>query len=190
MDLRSPYALSITDLPRAEGSERVYEMQLGAPKDCGVELLTVPEGEPIELQLTLQSVSEGVLVQGVARTHAVGQCSRCLQELEVPMSETVAELVFYPQARQALADEGDEEAEEFPIIENDHIDLEPIIRDAIVLAMPFRPLCMPDCKGLCSGCGQRWDDLPDDHEHTVADPRFAALDALAAQLAQDESEAE
>lgn len=190
MELRSPYVISVIDLPRQEGSEREFSLTLSAPADCGVELLKVPENSPIELDMRLQSVSEGIFVQGQARTTAFGQCSRCLADLEVAMDEAIAELVFYPESRQALLDEGDEEADELPVVEDEHIDLEPIIRDALVLAMPFRPLCKPDCEGLCAECGERWEDLPDDHEHEFLDPRFSALDDLAAQLAKKEADSQ
>lgn len=185
--MSNPYIVSIVDLPRTEGAEREFRMELPAPAECGVALMGVPQGEPIEVDLRLQSVSEGVLVLGDARATAVGQCARCLRDLTVPMDEVVTELVFYPESRQALLDEGDEEAEDMPLVVDDRIDLEPIIRDALILSMPLSPLCRPDCPGLCSECGEPWDDLPADHKHEFLDPRFSALDALAAQLAGEEA---
>jgi len=49
------------------------------------------------------------------------------------------------------------------------------VRDAVVLSLPLTPLCRPDCAGLCAECGERLDDLPADHSHTVIDPRWLAL---------------
>ena len=60
----------------------------------------------------------------------------------------------------------------------DHLDLEPALRDAVVLALPLTPLCDEDCGGLCSTCGERLDDLPEDHSHDLVDPCWAALGAL------------
>ncbi|XCB30204.1 DUF177 domain-containing protein [Arcanobacterium hippocoleae] len=140
----------------------------------------------MQTTLNLQSVSEGVLVQGNVEAAAVGRCSRCLRDIHVQMNERVAELVFYPEKKQILLDDGDEEAEDFPIIEDNRIDLEPILRDALVLAMPFTPLCEPDCAGLCAECGEPWRDLPADHYHKHPDLRFAALDELRMKLAQAE----
>ena len=54
-----------------------------------------------------------------------------------------------------------------------------MVRDAVVLGLPWTPLCRPDCTGLCPTCGQRLDTLPDDHTHETIDPRWAALRALA-----------
>lgn len=188
MDFTSPYVISIVDLPRQEGSSRVLDLDVVVPAEVGLELLSIPEGDPLDLDIQLQSVSEGIFVTGSVSAHAVGQCSRCLTPIEMNMTEQIGELVFYPERKHALLDEGDEEAEDFPEVVEDHIDLEPIIRDAIVLAMPFRPLCKPDCAGLCPGCGERWEDLPEDHHHETTDSRFAELDALAAQLSKEENE--
>lgn len=157
-----------------------WKRELPAPSDMGIEMIGVPEGTPMNIDLEIQSVSEGVYVGGNVQTHVVGRCSRCLIDFEYDMDEIVGELAFYPERRAALMEEGDEEAEEMPVIESDHVDLEPILRDAVVLALPFTPLCKPECEGLCSGCGQRWEDLPDDHFHeqeVSADDPLAALEA-------------
>ena len=63
-------------------------------------------------------------------------------------------------------------------MQGDLIDLEPDLRDAVVLALPNHPLCREDCPGLCPECGVHWDDLPADHSHQQVDPRWAALDRL------------
>lgn len=186
MDLRSPFVVPVSDLSKRPGSEREFDAQLPAPADAGVQLIGVPEGEEMDLSLGFQTVSEGVFVQGSVRTRAVGECSRCLRGIDLDVNEHVAELVFWPERQKALVDEGDEEAAELPVVVDDHIDLEPIIRDAIVLSLPFTPVCEPGCAGLCAECGERWENLPDDHKHEKFNPAFSALDALAAQLAAEE----
>lgn len=178
MDKRSAFALSLIDLPRTEGAARDYEFEFPTPADFGGEMLGIPQGAPLTTNFNLQSVSEGVYLQGSVQATATGRCVRCLTDFTLEMDEQLAELIFYPEKIPPLIEEGDEEAEDFPIIDGDHIDLEPILRDALVLAMPFTPTCKPDCGGLCSECGQKWDELPEDHHHEVLDPRFAALDAL------------
>ena len=83
--------------------------------------------------------------------------------------------------------QSDEDVQDAPVICDDHIDLEPLIRDAIVLALPFQPLCREDCEGLCPECGQAWDELPDDHAHEAPyNPQFDALADLEAQLREAE----
>lgn len=182
MDIRSDFVASLVSLPHQEGASIAWERELGAPADMGLEMLAVPLGEPMDISLRLHSVSEGVYVDGKVRTHAEGRCARCLTEVDFDIDEIVGELVFYPEKRQVLIDEGDEEAEEFPVLEGDHLDLEPIIRDAVVLSLPFMPLCKPDCEGLCTQCGQRWEDLPEDHFHEQEVQTDDPLAALEAQL--------
>lgn len=177
--------ISVASLPRREGEAMEWVKEVPAPADFGLELLAVPEGSPIKLDLMLQSVAEGVLVQGNAEVHLEGQCARCLRDLSYDHSEPLTELVYYPERRAAFLEEGDEEVEEAQEITNDSIDLETILRDTIVPNLPFRPLCRPDCPGLCPECGQRWDDLPEDHHHDHLDPRFDALANLQEQMEQD-----
>lgn len=185
MDIRSPFVVSIVDLPRQEGSVRHQAYVFETPEDFGVELLRVVPGSELKADLMFQSVSEGVLVQGTVDVTLEGRCARCLTELHDDAHETVADLIFYPESAKALQDEGDDEADDLPLIEDDHIDLEPILRDSIVLSMPFTPLCEEDCEGLCQECGERWNELPDDHTHEFLDPRFDGLAALAAELEND-----
>ncbi|WP_188043883.1 YceD family protein [Changpingibacter yushuensis] len=188
MDLRSPFVVSLIPLPRQEGSHMTWEEEFAAPGDLGVELIGVPEGSPVQVSLSLQSVSEGVWVSGQVHVNLSGRCSRCLRDLEEERTESIGELIFYPERKAAILDLGeDEDAEDLPVIVDDHIDLEPIIRDAIVLGLPFQPLCRPDCPGLCSECGQRWDDLPEDHHHEHTNPTFDVLEGIRTQLEAEQA---
>ncbi len=146
-----------------------------APADLGVALIGVPPGADLELELRLESVVEGVLVSGTVTADVVGECGRCLEPVTDRLSVRVQELYAYPgdEPVEAAADE-DEEAR----MDGDLLDLEPAVRDALVLALPMTPLCRSDCSGLCPGCGERLDDLPDDHGHGTADRRWSALEAL------------
>jgi len=92
---------------------------------------------------------------------------RCLDALDQEVEVRVQELFAYP---------GKSSAEDEDVLElhGDHIDLEPVLRDAVVPALPFQPVCRPDCPGLCSQCGARLADDPD-HTHDDVDPRWAAL---------------
>jgi uncharacterized protein len=151
---------------------------LAAPKDLGNEVVRVPEGAPVELELRLESVMEGVLVTGTARAPAAGECVRCLEPLERELDAEFQEMYSYPESDhrgRVLADEGDEDDEEEAYhLEDDLFDLEPVLRDAVVLALPLQPVCREDCPGLCSECGARLADDPD-HHHESVDPRWAAL---------------
>jgi uncharacterized protein len=83
----------------------------------------------------------------------------------------VVELFAYPDSSTDRTTDEDEVER----IEGDLINLEPVVRDAIVLGLPITPLCRPDCAGLCPNCGQRLGDLAPDHTHEMLDPRWAAL---------------
>jgi uncharacterized protein len=104
----------------------------------------------------------------------VGECARCLDRIDDVFVADVQELFVYPERREAAEDSGDPELDALPRIEGDLIDLEPILRDAVVLALPLSPLCQEDCAGLCVECGARLADDPG-HQHDAVDPRWAAL---------------
>ena len=136
--------------------------------------------------VTLQSLHDGVLVSIEGTVDTVAKCSRCLDPVEKYLTVDETAMYFYPGAREAARAEGDEEWEDIlEVTAEDEVDLEPVLRDAIVLAMDNLPLCKPDCQGLCPECGERLEDLPPDHAHEVLDPRWAALGDLAAQLKAD-----
>lgn len=146
-----------------------------APADLGIDVLAVPEGSPIALDLRLEAVMEGVLVTGTARAHPVGECTRCLESLEEDLEVDMQELFAYDdEGRRPGADED----EELGRVEGELIDLEPLLRDAVVLALPFGPLCREDCPGLCPECGARLADDPEHDHGAPIDPRWAALTTL------------
>ena len=148
-----------------------------APADLGIEVLRVPEDSPVELDLRLEAVMEGILVSGSVRGGAVGECVRCLEEVVEDIDVPIQELYAYPERAVAASDAGDDDEDEVRELDGDLIDVEPAIRDTVVPALPFQPLDDPDCPGLCSECGARLADDPD-HSHEILDPRWAALNGL------------
>jgi uncharacterized protein len=147
-----------------------------ASADMGTEIISIPKGTDLELAMRLEAVMEGVLVSGTVSGVAVGECIRCLEEVRLPLEVQFTELFVYPENRVTGAEDEDEEVRS---VENDLISLEPTLRDAIVLALPFQPVCREDCPGLCSECGALLADDPA-HSHEVADPRWAALQGILA----------
>jgi uncharacterized protein len=174
LDPRSPMVLDTRDLPRSPGAMRVVERMFDAPKDLGLELIRVQEGTDLALHLRMESVSEGVLVTGRVQAGLTGECGRCLREISDTLDVTYQELYAYAHSTT------DETADEDEVgrMQGDLIDLEPALRDAVVLALPNHPRCRDDCPGLCLDCGTPWDELPDDHSHQLLDPRWAALERL------------
>jgi uncharacterized protein len=144
-----------------------------APSELGISgVVGVPEAAAVELDLRFEAVMEGVLVSGTARAPLAGECARCLDPIDDKTVVEFQELYFYPDRVPE-----DEDSEAAHVVVDDMIDLEPALRDAVVLGMPQVPLCRDGCPGMCSECGARLADDPD-HEHDTIDPRWAALAEL------------
>jgi uncharacterized metal-binding protein YceD (DUF177 family) len=167
----NPWKVDLRELGRRAGSLHELERTAPAPADWRVELIGVPEGAEIELRLRLESVMEGVLVTGELDVPVVGSCARCLEPIEDTLHLDVQELYAYPGSTTEATSEEDEVRR----LEGDFLDLEPLVRDTVVLSLPLAPVCTADCAGLCVDCGLRLDDLPSDHTHEVVDARWAAL---------------
>lgn len=166
---------------------RPLHLAVPASAGWGSGLARVPEGSDIDLDLRLESVVEGVLVTGTARVHVDAECARCLDPISWEELTDIQELFVYPpqDARGHRVEEGDEDEDAPPVIEDDLIDLETTVRDAVVLRLPIAPLCQDDCPGLCAQCGAQLSQDPG-HRHEEQDPRWAALAALAADVRHDD----
>jgi uncharacterized protein len=174
LDPRAPLVLDTRELGRRPGSQRQKSFSAPAPADLGIEVLRVPEGSPIEFDTRLEAVMEGVLVTGTATAGLAGECVRCLEEIRDEIEVDFQELFVYEEN----AGDTDEEDSGTSRLEGDLLDLEPLLRDAVVLALPFQPLCRDDCPGLCTECGARLADDPDHQHQEPIDPRWAALQGL------------
>ncbi|NHN54466.1 DUF177 domain-containing protein [Calidifontibacter sp. DB0510] len=153
------------------------ERDVPAPDHLGTEVIAVPEGQPVHLELRMESVVEGVLISGTATATATGACVRCLEQVDVPVDVSFQELFAYTD-RAAHHHEVSSDDDDLYELDGDLADIEPVLRDAVVPALPFQPVCREDCPGLCSECGARLADDPG-HHHEVIDPRWSALAALA-----------
>ena len=173
-DTQSPWVFATRELGRRPGSMRSYTRTVPAPAEparLGLDSIWVPAGEPVELSVRLESVTEGVYVSGSVRAALAGECARCLDPLTDEFDVELGELFAYPDS---VTDETTD-ADELPRVVDEHIDLQQTVRDAVVLALPLAPLCRADCAGLCPECGEKWADLAPGHGHETLDPRWAAL---------------
>jgi uncharacterized protein len=168
--------LDTRELGRRPGSQHEVTRTVPAPAELGIEVLHVPEGSPVEIDLRLEAVMEGVLVTGTATAALEGECARCLEPIDDDVDVTFQELFVYDDQSHAPAD--DELDDEASRLEGDLLDLEPLLRDAVVLVLPFQPLCEDDCPGLCVECGARLADDPDHAHEAAIDPRWAGLASL------------
>ena len=140
-----------------------------APADLHTGMAGVPEGSDLRLDVTLESVTDGVLVTAKAAAPVTGECARCLEPVTQAIEVSCRELFSYEQG----AGEADED---WYALDGDLLDLEPVLRDALVLALPLAPLCRQDCPGLCAECGALLAQVGSEHGHEDAiDPRWAGL---------------
>ena len=167
----NPLRIDLRELGRRAGAMQELDRTVPAPPDWRVEMIGVPAGAQAQLRLRLESVMEGVLVTGDAVVPVAGSCARCLEPFEDTLDLHVQELYAYAGSTTEATSEEDEVRR----IDGDFLDLEPLLRDTVVLNLPLAPVCTEDCAGLCVDCGARLDDLPADHGHEVVDPRWAAL---------------
>ena len=179
LDPRAPLVLDMRDLGRRAGSQMETDRVVPAPADLGVALARVLEGADMNLQVRCESAGEGIWVTGTVAFDVVGECARCLEPMSWPQEASFSELFTYPptDARGGRIPVEDDDEDLHSLVEDDLIDLEPIVRDAVVLALPMAPLCREDCAGLCATCGVRL-EAGQDHRHDTIDPRWAALQAL------------
>ena len=180
---RGALVFDMRQLGRQAGSALTQTRTVPAPGDLRLELIGVPVGADVPLEVRFEAVSEGVLVTGTAIAPLAGECARCLAPLTSSVTVGFQELYLYAEGRHDKHDkhekhdeQEEQDAGEIYHLDGDLLDLEPAFRDAVVLALPMSPLCREDCPGLCAECGQPLADAGPGHRHDGApDPRWAAL---------------
>ncbi len=190
---KSPFIYNTHDVPRRPGEMREVRLVIDLHEPLGFDVMAIAQDEPIDIEMKLESVAEGVLVTANVISEAVGECGRCLDEVIFDIDENFVELFEYAEdprqarkkdkkksqrAKDAEEAEKLDDEDELRQMDGDEIDLEGPIRDAIILNLPINPLCSPDCLGLCPDCGEKWENLPEDHAHEVIDARWAGLAGL------------
>ncbi len=179
--------------------EEIRDTGLQVKKEMSLEALGAAlEGsgfrplEPLAVSASLRKMSGGVLLEGKFTSRVVAECKRCLTEskLELPVSFTI-NLIPESLARgEGLLDkdeEGDDKGHgesggSFALDDADEelfdgkvINLEPIVREQVLLALPMNAVCREDCGGLCVKCGQNLNEKKCGCDNTFVDPRLAAL---------------
>ena len=199
---RGALVFDMRQLGRQAGSALTQTRIVPAPDDLRLELIGVPVGTDVALEVRFEAVSEGVLATGTATAPLAGECARCLAPLAGTVTASFTELYLYDDERPRGSretrdgrrahdkhdkhdkhewhDEHEEQDDDQRYLDGDLLDLEPAFRDAVVLALPMSPLCREDCPGLCVECGVPLADAGPGHRHdAAADPRWAALRQLA-----------
>ena len=159
-------AIDVRDLLARPGAARTVHVDERVP-GLHTELADVPEDAPLEGDLTLESVIEGIFVHGNVAGRFTMLCARCLKGFDREFAVTMDEMFV----REPGPDD------DYALAPDLTLDPEPLLRDAVVLEMPFSPLCRPDCLGLCPICGGDR-NLGECPGHEESDPRWAALEGL------------
>lgn len=180
--------------------EQIRDQGLHVDEQMNLELLGAAlEGsgfratEPLKVSADLRKVSDGVLLKGQFTSRVVAECKRCLTEakLELPVSFTLNLVPESLVRGEDVLDEDEQEEKDkghgesggsFAMDDTDEevfdgkiIDLEPIVREQLLLALPMNVVCREDCSGLCTNCGQNLNEKQCGCETKFVDPRLAAL---------------
>lgn len=160
----SPLVLSAVEVLRRPGAER----RISATCDLGLDDPRIPVDAEATVELRLDTLTDGVVVDGVVSVPWTGTCRRCLGPAEGVLHADVHEL-YQPVPTT------DPDAFE---IDGDYLDLRPMVREVILLDAPQNPLCRADCRGLCPTCGADRNVAACDCTPLAADDRWAALAKL------------
>jgi uncharacterized protein len=164
---QNPYAVLVRDLIHRPGEMREHELEVVVPESFGNAVIAVPEGSQLKIDARFEALHDGVLVAAKISGAAKAECVRCLIDMTMPIEVEFQEVFAYSE----------DEAFDYTVID-EHVDLEPVVRDSVVLSLPFQPVCQKYCLGLCPDCGVRLLDNPG-HEHEAPiDSRWAALAGL------------
>ena len=176
--VNGPFVLPVRDIVRHPGEMREHAFSVALREQWGEGIVSLPAGSDLDLDVRLESVHEGILVSGTVDGTYVGVCGRCLTDITAPVEVEFQELFAYP---------GEEETD-FEV-QDDHVDLETLVRDAAVLALPFQPVCQPDCPGLDPTTGERLTESTGAETAAPIDPRWSALQQITDQGSADNTRA-
>ncbi len=164
--MASPLRVNAAELLRRPGTEKTIELQ-ATTAQIGLHDDRFGESDTVDVHLRLESLTDGIVVNGEVVASWHGICRRCATptagRLVCEIHELYQETVTDPEA--------------FPL-EGEQLDLEPMVREVLVLDAPSSPLCRDDCAGLCPECGIDRNVGTCSCDNTVADPRWGALDQL------------
>lgn len=164
--MASPLLINVAELLRRAGSIREVDRQIEADVFEFADSRIVA-GSQVDVALTLEALSDGIVVHGTLGAEWNFECRRCLRPLtgraEVEVQELYQAVISDPDA--------------YPIT-GEQLDLLEMARQNVLLAVPLAPLCRIDCPGLCSQCGADLQTAKCACSRAERDDRWSALDAL------------
>lgn len=190
------WTVPVAQVGSRAGQTMQVDRDFPAPGGIGDSIVGVKEGEPIHVNGQFDSIIDGLIFTGTFTAPVTAVCARCDRYLSGDWSEQVTAFFPYEDADAGKTKNEDveiiageeESGDTYPLIDNGAFaNIEPLLRDTFVSALPLNPLCKPDCKGLCPQCGLDLNESPE-HVHEVTDLRFADLEALKEQLEREQGE--
>jgi len=162
LDPRNPLVIDTRDLVRRPGTMQELTRRVRAPEAIGTDIIAIPAGAPLDLEIRLESVVEGILVSGSVRATATGACVRCLEPATYPVDASFLELFAYADRaahhHETGADANGADEDVVRELEGDLVDLEPVVRDAVVPSLPFNRCAgttAPGCAPSAGPCSRR-----------------------------------
>ena len=159
--------IPITDLLHRPGNMRQLTIKEILETEIGTPVARIPVDSKLEIDLRLESVHEGILATGQVFGDGLADCSRCLDEINLDIEVDFQELFAYSSS-------SDDEL----VVDGEHIDIEQVVIDSVVLNLPFQPVCSESCSGLCPECGVKLSENPGHEHEKPVDSRFEALKDL------------
>ena len=135
--------------------------------------------EPVTVKGKVRLAGPEVFVNGHIETRVQVECDRCLKQIEIPVNAGF-DLQYIPGAEyeSGATAELTEEVMALSVFDGETIDVDEIVKEQILLAVPTRMLCQPDCKGICPVCGTDKNTGECECETKEVDPRWAGLKNL------------
>ena len=163
----NPLVVGVKDLVHQAGEMRELTLEVDAPEQYGEAIAIVPSGTPMTLQLRLEGLHDGILATGEVTLEGRAECVRCLDPVTLTLQVDFQELFAYSSS----------DSDSYQVV-NDSLNLEDIIRDAVVLELPFQPVCQEDCYGLDPATGEKRTEAPGENVADEIDPRWQELSKL------------
>ena len=190
----SPWAVSVAQVAARAGRSKQIDQDFPAPTGIGDKVVGIKESDPVHVTGSFESMVDGLIFTTHVSAPLQAECTRCLKPIDRDLE--VDPVVFFPYKTpepdqtngkvEIIAGE-EEGGDTYPLSEGGAFaDLEALLRDNLVEALPLQPVCKPDCRGLCPQCGVDLNEHPD-HHHEVMDDRWDALKGLRDQLEEQES---
>ena len=164
---KNPLVVGVKDLVHQAGEMRELTLELVAPEKYGEAMATVPAGTPMTIELRLEGLHEGILATADVAVEARAECVRCLDPFSFELRVDFQELFAYSSS----------DSDSYTVVD-DSLNLEDIIRDAVVLELPFQPVCKEDCYGLDPASGEKRTEPPGENVADEIDPRWQELSKL------------